>query len=158
MSETLALTRKLERYMEEHGLKNTRQRQVIIETFLASSDHVAIDELLARVQRQMAGVGYATVYRTMKLLTEAGIAHEIHFGDGQARYEPASIGEHHDHLICLDCGHIFEFEDETIEARQAEIASQARLRITSHHHDIYGRCERGPGCPHAAARATAQRT
>lgn len=146
-----ALERKLAEYMREHRLKHTRQRHAIFETFVASGDHVAIDELLERVQRTTPGVGYATVYRTLKLFTEAGIAHERRFQDGQTRYEPVELGEHHDHLICKTCGHIFEFEDDLIEDRQAQIARNHGLRLVSHRHDIYGECERGEACPYRGA-------
>ena len=141
MDESAALKGKLARYMLDQGLKNTRQRQVIWDLFLASKDHVAIDDMLLRTQERMPGVGYATVYRTMKLFAEAGVAHERHFGDGQTRYEPARVGEHHDHLICVVCGHIFEFEDPIIEERQQEVARQAGMKIVSHHHDIFGQCQ-----------------
>ncbi|MFT5687168.1 MAG: Fur family ferric uptake transcriptional regulator, partial [Myxococcota bacterium] len=82
----------------------------------------------------------ATIYRTMKLFTEAGIAHERRFGDGQTRYEPVIQGEHHDHLICDECGLIVEFEDPVIEARQDTIAAENGFRLTSHRHDIFGCC------------------
>lgn len=146
MEETTPLHRKLARHMLEQGLKNTRQRQLLWELFLEAKDHVAIDDMLARAQERMPGVGYATVYRTMKLFVEAGVAHERHFGDGQTRYEPARVGEHHDHLICMVCSHIFEFEDPIIEERQQAIAAQFGLRIVSHHHDIFGRCLAPESC------------
>src|SRR4051812_39652584 len=108
-------SRKLAAYMVVRGLKHTRQRDQILEAFFDASAHVSIDDLLALVQTRMPGVGYATVYRTMKLFAEAGVAHERHFQDGQTRYEPVVPDEHHDHLICVTCGTIFEFEDPTIE-------------------------------------------
>lgn len=145
-----ALTRRLIRYMQEKGLRHTRQRQAILETFLEVEDHVAIDELLARVQNRMPGIGYATVYRTMKLFTDAGVAHERRFQDGQSRYEPVTVGdeqdEHHDHIICTTCGHIFEFEDPEIEARQQRAAAERGLRIVSHEHEIYGECMNPATC------------
>ena len=152
MAQDAALQRRLSRYMREHGLKNTRQRQMIIDVFLGTDEHMAIDELLSEVQRNMPGVGYATVYRTMKLLSEAGVAQERRFGDGQTRYEPATIGEHHDHLICATCGHIFEFEDPVIEDRQREIATARGLRIVSHRHDIIGECQTPESCAWREAR------
>lgn len=147
MAETVTLLRRLERHMLDRGLKSTRQRQVILDTFLEVDGHVAVDELLVRVQAHMPSVGYATVYRTLKLFVEAGVAHERRFGDGQARYEPVRTDEHHDHLICMDCGHIFEFEDPIIEERQAQVALEHGIRLVSHRHDIYGSCSTGPACP-----------
>ncbi len=142
------LRAQLQEHLRQNGLKNTRQRQVILDAFLASNGHMAIDDLLLAVQARMSGVGHATIYRTMKLFTEAGIAHERRFGDGQARYEPVVLGEHHDHLICEDCGHIFEFEDPLIEERQDSIARQRGLQISHHRHEIFGRCMHADVCEH----------
>lgn len=154
MAESAALQRRLARFMQERGLKQTRQRQLILETFLETEDHVAVDEMLNRVHDRMPGVGYATVYRALKLFLEAGVAQERHFGDGQTRYEPTRIGEHHDHLICVDCGHIFEFEDQLIEERQSLVAEQHQMRLVSHHHEIYGSCDRPAPCPYREAQAS----
>ncbi len=154
MAELAPLQRRLERYMQEQSLKQTRQRQVIFEVFLASTEHVAVDELLAMVQQQMPGVGYATVYRSLRLFLDAGVALERRFGDGQTRYEPAHIGEHHDHLICSACGHIFEFEDQLIEERQAQVASEHQMQLVSHRHEIYGLCTRPTPCPYREAQVS----
>ena len=140
MPELQPLRDQLNAHLRQNGLKNTRQRQVILEAFLTSEGHMAVEELLEAVQKRMSGVGHATIYRTMKLFTEAGIAHERRFGDGQARYEPVFHGEHHDHLICEECGLIVEFEDQIIEDRQEKIAADNGFRLTSHRHDIFGRC------------------
>jgi Fur family transcriptional regulator, ferric uptake regulator len=141
MSDSAALAARLSAHMAAHGLKTTQQRQVILEVFLEAGEHLALDELLLRVQERKAGVGYATIYRTMKLFVEAGVAQERRFGDGQTRFEVAELGDdHHDHLICETCGHIFEFEDDEIERRQAAIAGRHGLRIKRHRLDIWGDC------------------
>lgn len=128
-------------YLSSAGLKTTRQRTAIFEAFAKTEGHVSLDELLAAVQKQRPSVGYATVYRTMKLFVEAGVASERQFGDGQARFEAVfDEEEHHDHVICRTCGAIFEFEDEEIERRQAAVARQFGLRITRHRLDIWGEC------------------
>ncbi len=145
---------RLGRWMQRHNKKNTRQRAVIVETFLQVGGHVSLQGLLDRVQETEPGVGFATVYRTMKLLTEAGVAHERRFGEGQALYELEVSGEHHDHLICTTCDHIFEYEDEVIEQRQHEIAGAHGLRIVRHVHEMYGECLAPATCPrNKAARA-----
>lgn len=148
MSTVEQAQRRLDEYMRTRGLKHTRQRDEILEAFFAAGGHVSIDDLLPRVQARLAGVGYATVYRTLKLFSEAGVAHERHFQDGQTRYEPVVEDEHHDHLICTVCSKIFEFEDPTIERRQAEIAASHGLRLVSHRHEIYGTCLAPETCPH----------
>jgi Fur family ferric uptake transcriptional regulator len=144
--------RLLELHMRERGLKHTRQRDEILEAFFAATGHVSVDDLLGLVQARMPGVGHATVYRTMKLFAEAGVAHERHFQDGQTRYEPVVADEHHDHLICTVCDTIFEFEDDVIEQRQQEIARAHGLRVASHRHEIYGTCLEPEACPHRTAR------
>ncbi len=137
---------RLTEFLRSNGLKITRQRQVIFQVLLDSSAHLSLEELFEQVQARMEGIGYATVYRTMKMLTDAGLASERRFGDGQARYELSDSHDHHDHLICEDCGHIFEFEDELIERRQAQVAAEHGLRIVSHRHDIWGRCDSRESC------------
>src|SRR3954465_8877660 len=109
-------------YVQDHRLNVTAQREAIVEQFLRTRDHVSIDELLAKVRRRHQKVGYATVYRTLKLLVDSGLAIERQFGDGQARFEVA--GAHHDHLICARCGIILEFEDDEIERLQEKIAQR----------------------------------
>jgi Fur family transcriptional regulator, ferric uptake regulator len=134
-------------YLVARGLKYTRQRQAIAEVLFASASHLSLDELLAQARAVQPSVGYATVYRTMKLLAESGIASEHKFADiGHARYELAVEGEHHDHLICVTCGRILEYEDDEIERRQEEMASARGFRVVSHRHEIYGECLRNP-CP-----------
>src|ERR1700722_18927686 len=108
----------LHQYMAKKGLRSTDQRRLIVETFFHSPNHVSIEELLAQVRREDSKVGYATVYRTLKLLAECGVANERKFGDGLTRYELADESSHHDHLICVECGTIVEFEEERIEGLQ----------------------------------------
>jgi Fur family ferric uptake transcriptional regulator len=127
-------------FMEEKGKRNTRQRDLIVDIFLEAEGHLTLNELLRLVQGRDDRVGFATVYRTMKLLTEAGVAEELRFGEGQTRYELAHADEHHDHLICQTCGTIFEFEDDEVEAIQERIAKRFGLRVTDHRHEIYGVC------------------
>jgi Fur family transcriptional regulator, ferric uptake regulator len=156
MSNRDLLEERLDRHMAEHRLKQTRQRQVIFEAFLSLGDHVSIDRLLTEAQKHIAGLGYATVYRTMKLFTEAGVAVERRFSDGQTQYEPAVVGEHHDHLICRSCGTIFEFEDELIEERQRVVARRHGLRIVSHRLELYGECLDVERCTHRDAALAAR--
>lgn len=137
------LRSRLETYMAQKGLRSTNQRRLILDTFLDGSAHITIEGLLAEVRRKDEGIGYATVYRTLKLLTESGVASEHHFGDGLSRYELADgAHSHHDHLICVTCGEITEFEEPRIEALQEAIAKRYRFEVASHKHELYGRCER----------------
>src|SRR5690242_19942032 len=130
----------LHEHMLKRGLRTTDQRKLIVETFFHAPNHVSIEELLAEVRRQDPKVGYATVYRTLKLLTECGVAFERKFGDGLTRYELADDSSHHDHLICLDCGKIIEFEEPQIEELQEHIAARHGFVVKSHKHEMYGSC------------------
>lgn len=130
----------IERFMKEKGLKSTRQRHLILETFFQLDGHFSVEQLWARVREHDRRVSVATVYRTMKLLAESGLAHAQNFGDGQTRYEPAIGREHHDHLICTRCGTIIEFENDRIEQLQDLVAKKHGFRVTSHKMELYGLC------------------
>ena len=130
--------RTLARYLEEHSLKHTKQREAILDVFLEVEGHVTSDDLYQRVRAVHPQIGYTTVYRTMKLLCDAGLAHEHNF-DGLTRYEIAH--EHHDHLVCVRCGKIIEFECEMIESAQEQIAATYHFRVLRHRHELYGHCE-----------------
>lgn len=122
------------------GLRSTRQRDVILDIFLSTHQHISVEELYLKIKSSNTGIGYATVYRTLKLFVEAGLAREILLHDGQTRYEHVIAGEHHDHLVCTQCDSIFEFENETIEKLQDEIAARHGFLIRSHKLEIYGLC------------------
>jgi len=127
-------------FIARKGLKSTRQRGTVLESFLSSDNHMSTEDLYLKVREKNPNIGYATVYRTLKLFAEAGIAREIHFGDGQTRYEHVAEGEHHDHLICTRCGAVTEFENETIERLQSEIAGQFGFVVEKHKLELYGIC------------------
>lgn len=130
----------LTRYMAQRGLKSTRQRSLIVDTFFQTGGHLSVEDLWAKVRQQDAKVSVATVYRTMKLLSECGLAHARNFGDGQTRYEAAIGRHHHDHLICTRCGMIVEFENDRIEQLQEVVARKHGFRVTSHKMELYGLC------------------
>ena len=140
--------RALARYLEEHHLKHTKQREAILEVFLQAKGHITSDDIYQDVRARHPQIGYTTVYRTMKLLCEAGLAHEHNF-DGSTRFEIAH--EHHDHLVCTRCGKIIEFECDMIESAQERIAASYGFRVLRHRHELYGHCadcqrlDRSPG-------------
>ncbi len=131
--------RSLARFLEEHNLKHTKQRDAILDVFLTAAGHVTSEDIYKAVREDHPNVGYTTVYRTMKLLCDAGLASERHFDDGMTRYEIEH--EHHDHLVCVKCGRIIEFECAMIEATQDEIAERYHFRVLRHRHELYGHCE-----------------
>ncbi len=121
----------------------TRQRRMIAH-ILFDHRHLNVEELHQQVRARDESVGYATVYRTVKLLERVGLVNVGHFGDGTARYEVA-IGDddHHDHLICTRCNRIVEFENEAIEEQQRQIAAAHGFVLTGHRMDLFGLC---PAC------------
>ncbi len=133
----------LKQFIIKNGLKNSRQRELIAETFFSATGHLSVDELLERVRTEDPRVGQATVYRTMKLLASCGLAEVRQFGDGHARYEHVSGDdhEHHDHLICTSCGRIVEFVNTEIEALQDRVAEAHGFVIAHHKMELYGLCE-----------------
>ncbi len=131
-------------YIARNGLKTSKQREVIVEVFFGTQRHVSIEELLDRVRLQHPHIGQATVYRTMKLLTQCGLAESRQFGDGHTRYEVRNAQEeHHDHLICTACGTIVEFVNTQIEALQARVAKSHGFMVSHHKMELYGLC---PNC------------
>ena len=132
---------KLVAWLGRKNLKVTQQRRVITEVFFDPDhreSHPTVEELFLRVRGRDQRIGYATVYRTLKLLVESGLAAPSRLGDNQTRYEPEIPGEHHDHLVCSRCGAILEFEDARIEELQHEIAARYGFRLSDHRMVLYG--------------------
>jgi len=128
------------RFATGKGLRSTRQRDIILDFFLATHQHISVEELYLKIKAVHPGIGNATVYRTLKLFVEAGLAREVLLHDGQTRYEHVVEGEHHDHLVCTSCNAVIEFENETIEKLQDDIATRHGFFIKSHKLEIYGIC------------------
>jgi Fur family transcriptional regulator, ferric uptake regulator len=144
IADPAALQERLAAQLLARGMRQTGPRRTVAEAFFSMGDeeHLGLDEIHRRARRRDKRIGYATVYRTMKLLTELGFAHERHFGGGAVRYELAGDGSHHDHLICTNCARIVEFEEPRIESLQDEVARTHGFTIQSHRHEIYGLCDR----------------
>ncbi len=134
------LREELDAYMSRKGLRSTEQRRTIIDAFFDQREHLTVDELLELVRAKDARIGYATVYRTLKMLADSGIVVEHRFGDGYTRFELADDEAHHDHLICLTCGKITEFEAPAIEELQEKIAARYGFDVLEHKHELYGTC------------------
>jgi Fur family ferric uptake transcriptional regulator len=132
----------LQEFITKKDLKSTRQRDIIFDEFFSyPGQHVTAEELYERVKRLSPKIGYATIYRTLKLFKECALAFERNFGDGRTRYEPVKFeGEHHDHLICIGCGKIIEFEDQRIERYSREVAKLNNFKVTNHKVELYGYC------------------
>ncbi|MCA9581206.1 MAG: transcriptional repressor [Myxococcales bacterium] len=150
MSDIETLQKRLENYMDRQGLRSTNQRRLVADVFFKADGHLSIEDVLLLVREKEKRIGYATVYRTLKLLKDSGVAYERHFGDGISRYEVAYEDEHHDHLICNDCGKIVEFENDQIERIQDNVARDRGFRITRHKLELYADCVRND-CPERTA-------
>lgn len=129
---------KLARYLDGTGLKHTKQRDLILVAFLERREHVSAEQLYQVILEDSPSIGYTTVYRTLKLLVDAGIAQERRFDDGLTRYEVELA--HHDHLVCLKCGKIIEFNSDLIEETQNAIAREYGFKVLRHRHELYGNC------------------
>ena len=131
------MTKTILQRCEASGLRMTDQRRTIAGVLEDADDHPDVEELYKRAAAQDANISLATVYRTVKLLEEAGILDKHEFGDGRARYETADR-EHHDHLIDVHSGEVIEFVDSEIEALQEKIAAKLGYRLMGHRLELYG--------------------
>ena len=127
-------------YLDKKGLKNTSQRKLMLDIVLEEKDHFNIDGIYQQVSKKMPNLGYATVYRTMKLFKEAGIVTSRNFDSNETQFEIHDEEDHHDHLICTKCGKIIEFYDPMIEKIQEDIAQKFGMELKSHKMELYGIC------------------
>jgi len=127
-------------YLRENKLKVTPHRELILETFLRDEGHRSVEDIYRTVRGIDPHVGYTTVYRTMKLLGECGLAREIDLADGITRYEHLFNHEHHDHMICMECGKSIEFYNSEIESLQDAASDQLGFKVLDHKLQIYGVC------------------
>ena len=127
-------------HIQGAGLRKTSQRDLILEVFLSTEEHLTSEDLHNLVQKKDESVGLTTVYRTLKLLTDAGLAREVGFGDGKTYYEHHYNHEHHDHMICTQCGKVIEFFSQDIEHLQDEMASNFGFKPTHHSLRMWGVC------------------
>ena len=128
------------KHIQKQGLKRTAQRDLILDVFLRTEGHVSGEDLYRLVRAEDPTVGQTTVYRTLRLLTDAGLAREVRFGDGRAHYEHNYKHEHHDHMICMQCGKSIEFYIPEIETLQDEASEQLGFKVLDHKLQIYGLC------------------
>lgn len=119
------------------GLRMTDQRRVVARVIANADDHPDVEELYARAAKVDPKISLATVYRTVKLFEEMGLLDKLEFGDGRARYEDAER-DHHDHLIDVNTGQVFEFVDPEIEALQERIAARLGYRLIGHRLELLG--------------------
>ena len=119
------------------NIRMTSQRQIIIQVIEESDDHPDVDQLYLRSVELDNTISIATVYRTVKLLEEAGLRERLEFGDGRSRYEEA--GEHHEHLVDIETGEVHEFYNEELESLKTEIAREMGYDLIDHRLELYGK-------------------
>ena len=132
--------------LKSTGLKATLPRLKILEIFQKGAQrHMTAEDVFRVLLEERSDVGLATVYRVLAQFEQADILSRSHFESGKAVYE-LNEGQHHDHLVCLDCGRVEEFFDEDIEKRQHDIARAKGFEIADHALSLYAHCTRKP-CP-----------
>lgn len=132
----------LESYIVAQGLRRTKQRDVIVETVFSSDEHFTAEELIDRVRALDASASRATVYRTLGLLVECGLLREIDLGRDQTFYDPNFLEKpQHNHLICVDCDKVVEFEDEHIALLEDCITRRLGYKPTTKSMRIEATCE-----------------
>ena len=128
-------------YLQDKGIRNSAQREKILDIFLGTGKHMTAFELLDMVKGQAPEIGQATVYRAIKVICDAGLAEEIDFGDGTRRYELKYGHKHHDHLICTVCGRLIEVYNQDIERLQKKMCDDFNFKSQSHRLHIFGICK-----------------
>ncbi len=131
---------RLDQYLAKSQLKHSKQRNFIIEEFLSMNSHVSAEELYSQLKNAEHNPGLATVYRTLNLLKDAGLVDQKQFSDGKSVFEVMEPGTHHDHLICINCHKVIEFENEEIERLQEQVAKKYGFKLTKHSLELFGNC------------------
>jgi len=147
-----------EAFLRRKRLKTTAQRRAMVRSVLANEGHFTADDAHERLRAGGERVSLATVYRALALLEEAGVLEGHDFADGQRRYERALTREHHDHVICIECRAVVEFQNPAIEALQDQVLAQHGFSMVHHALTIFGSCrtlkERGTCSRREAAGAS----
>lgn len=127
-------------YIKAEGLKATPQRRLVLDAFLSTDTHVSVEDIYKRVNRGKRRVGFATVYRTMKLIADCGLAREVRFDDGVSRFEHSLGRRHHHHLVCSRCKRVIEFSSAEMDALERAISRKYGFQLQSHRFEIFGLC------------------
>jgi Fur family ferric uptake transcriptional regulator len=132
----------LAEYLRSKGLKKTGPRFNILDVFLSTSGHISAYELRDLIKKRYPGIGFSTVYRTLSIFVECGLANEVNFGDGLARYEKAFRRATHGHLICSRCGRTEEFDSRVVENVQKQVVARHKYKPQGYRFEIYGLCSK----------------
>jgi Fur family ferric uptake transcriptional regulator len=132
----------LEDYLTRKNLRHSRQRSEILEVFLKTDRHLTADELYRLVQKKHPDIGYATIYRTLKILCQSGLCRELRFDDGTTKFEHRYEHQHHDHIICIKCNTCVEVMDLNIEHIQEKLFEKYKFYPVRHRMELYGICDK----------------
>jgi len=138
--EAAALLDRFRRHLRDHHLPVTRQRDLVAQTVLTSDEHLSVEAIQRRLKDQGEHVGTATIYRTLDVLVRSGLVRAHDFGEGFKRYEPMPQQAHHEHLICLRCGKVVEFQNDRLERMIPIIADEHAFQHQRHRVEVYGLC------------------
>lgn len=140
------MSNKDELQLKKAGLKVTSPRVKILEILKdPNNQHISAEDVYKILLEKNEEIGLATVYRVLNQFDDAGIVSRHHFEGGRSVFE-LSAKDHHDHLVCLTCGHVFEFEDDVIEQRQLQVAEANNIKLTNHSLYLYGECKTPDTC------------
>lgn len=128
------------RFLRERSLPVTTQREQVAEALFAAGGHLSVEDVEQQLRGRDLHVGKATIYRTLDLLADSGMIVERDFGEGFRRYERVPGHPHHEHLICLRCGKVVEFQNDRLERMKSLIADEYGFRHSHHRLEIYGVC------------------
>jgi len=141
MPEGSASERLFRRYLQEQRLPVTHQRQAIAHVVLSSPEHLSVEEIEAQLREEGDRIGKATIYRTLDLLVRSRLVREHDFGEGFKRYENRLLaGPVHEHLICLECGKVVEFESWEVQDVETRVTQEHGFKSIRHKLEIYGLC------------------
>jgi Fur family ferric uptake transcriptional regulator len=127
-------------HLRRNGKLYSKQREQILDIFLKTEKHPTINDLYDLVRKKHPQIGLATVYRTMRVICDAGLARETDFGGGIRRFEHKYKHQHHHHLVCLKCGNIIEITSGKIEEIQRQLAKKHGFTIVRDTMEIFGNC------------------
>ncbi|MCM8811779.1 MAG: transcriptional repressor [Candidatus Omnitrophica bacterium] len=136
-----SIQERFQEHLGRRGLKLTHQREEILRCLMAAEKHLGVEEMYTILKKQDPLIGRATIFRTIKLLQECGLVAEVGvFQNGGAKFELKADRPHHDHMICVECGRIIEFQSPMMERFQDEAIKRHGFLALWHRHEIFGRC------------------